>query len=381
MTMPQERTRALRWGWEFLVELRASEALTPEQRAAVDALLLHYPSRAEIRRWATEAATLGGMFGSMLEPEDAPNDEASVPDTIPRKPVSAIDRAAAIIEAEHFFKTLRGAELPAQLKRQIPYVLRHFPDAFEIQHMELIEQDAQLPAEFNEKIWLQTRAVEPFMTMAHYAKLEFRPWNDSWMDLPSDGPHRRHYNLFQRYKHNFGFCVPTREVMDTLAAILHEQCGPEVRVLDAGSGSGFISKELCRMGVSSFAVDSVAHEIPKEGRDGYPIIKVYQRDALGDAVAHVGNGYQAVLMTWPPYDFPFAVRVATAMQPGQMLIFEGELEGCSFEEQFLNLVRDPSIFEERQDLSNRLDAHHTSFAGHCDHWHVWIRKSPQVTQL
>ncbi len=25
MTMPQERTRALRWGWEFLVELRASD--------------------------------------------------------------------------------------------------------------------------------------------------------------------------------------------------------------------------------------------------------------------------------------------------------------------------------------------------------------------
>ena len=165
--------------------------------------------------------------------------------------------------------------------------------------------------------------------------------------------------------------------MDTLAAILHEQCGPEVRVLDAGSGSGFISKELCRMGVSSFAVDSVAHEIPKEGRDGYPIIKVDQRDALGDAVANVGNGYQAVLMTWPPYEFPFAVRVATAMQPGQMLIFEGELEGASFEEQFLNLVRDTAVFEERCDLADRLDASHTSFAGHCDHWHVWIRKSPQ----
>ena len=133
MTIPQERTRALRWGWEFLLELRASDALTPEQRAPVETLLLHYPSRAEIRRWATEAATLGGMFGSMLEPEDAPNDEASVPDTIPRKPVSAIDRAAAIIEAEHFFKTLLGAGLPEQLNRQIPYVLRHFPDAFDCQ--------------------------------------------------------------------------------------------------------------------------------------------------------------------------------------------------------------------------------------------------------
>lgn len=131
MTMPQERTRALRWGWEFLLELRASDALTPEQRAAVDALLLHYPSRAEIRLWAEELSKEERLFGPMLEPEEAPNDEASVPDTIPRLPVSATDRAAVIIEAERFFKSLRGAGLPERLRRQIPYVLRHFPSAFE----------------------------------------------------------------------------------------------------------------------------------------------------------------------------------------------------------------------------------------------------------
>ncbi len=132
MTMPQERTRALRWGWEFLFELRASDALTPKQRASVDALLLHYPSRAEIRLWAQELSKMECMFGPMLEPEDSPNDEKSVLDTIPRKPVSAIDRVAAIIEAGRFFKSLRSADLPEQLKRQIPSVLRHFPSAFDV---------------------------------------------------------------------------------------------------------------------------------------------------------------------------------------------------------------------------------------------------------
>jgi len=379
MTTPQERTRALRWGWEFLFELRANDALTTEQIASVDALLLHYPSRQEIRRWAIEAATVAGVF-SMLEPEESPHDEESVPDTIPRGRVSAIDRAAAITEAYSFFRSLRGAGLPEELNRQIPFVLRHFPDQCEVEHMEMIEQGANLPAEFNEKLWLQTRAVEPFLTMAEYAKNEFKPWSNS-PDWPEEGSRRRHYNLFSRYKPEWGFCVPTREVMDTLATILREQFGPEVRVLDAGSGSGFISKELCRMGVSSFAVDSIAHEIRKECDSGYPIINVYQRDALGDAVEHVGNGYQAILMTWPPYEYPFAVRVAAAMKPGQMLIFEGELEGCSFEEMFFDLVSQPSEFEVRRDLADRLDAHHTTFAGNDDHWHVWIRKSTKGTTL
>ena len=68
MTMPHELTRALRWGWEFLLELHASHSLTPEQRVQVDQLLLHYTSTLDIKRWA---AMEDSRFDDILGVEDA----------------------------------------------------------------------------------------------------------------------------------------------------------------------------------------------------------------------------------------------------------------------------------------------------------------------
>jgi hypothetical protein len=41
MTMPDERTRALRFGWEFLLDLRDEGSLTDAQRNTVEELLRH----------------------------------------------------------------------------------------------------------------------------------------------------------------------------------------------------------------------------------------------------------------------------------------------------------------------------------------------------
>lgn len=54
MTMPKERTRSLRFGWEFLIELQSSDNLTDKQRSTIERILRHYPSGSEIKQWAKD---------------------------------------------------------------------------------------------------------------------------------------------------------------------------------------------------------------------------------------------------------------------------------------------------------------------------------------
>src|SRR5665811_542187 len=83
MTMPRERTQSLRFGWEFLMELQASDNLTVDQRSTIEKILLHYPTGGEIKKLAKDCA------GAMIAPED-PNvfssRNSAIPDSIPRGP-------------------------------------------------------------------------------------------------------------------------------------------------------------------------------------------------------------------------------------------------------------------------------------------------------
>lgn len=52
MTMPSERTRALRWAGEFLNELRESGELSEARRREVTSILRHYPNTRDIEHQA-----------------------------------------------------------------------------------------------------------------------------------------------------------------------------------------------------------------------------------------------------------------------------------------------------------------------------------------
>ena len=61
MTMPSERTRALLWAYELLVELRSADNLTEPQKQQVRTVLRHYPTPPEIKSQARlELARKGG---------------------------------------------------------------------------------------------------------------------------------------------------------------------------------------------------------------------------------------------------------------------------------------------------------------------------------
>jgi hypothetical protein len=52
MTMPHERTRALRWAGEFLQEVLSLGELSEARRREVIAILRHYPTSREIEHRA-----------------------------------------------------------------------------------------------------------------------------------------------------------------------------------------------------------------------------------------------------------------------------------------------------------------------------------------
>jgi len=143
MTMPDERTRALRFGWEFLLELREEPNLTDEQRGTVAEILRHYPCAAEIKAWAKDCEqTRDPLFGAQMAPEEPQpgcfdRGVLAVAQTIQRGATTPQQRTLALCRAYAFFRFgLSGSgrnHLPERLRRQIPYVLRHFPDNHEIQ--------------------------------------------------------------------------------------------------------------------------------------------------------------------------------------------------------------------------------------------------------
>jgi len=214
--------------------------------------------------------------------------------------------------------------------------------------------------------------LKPFMPMQHYQQhFDFQPYADWPQSDYVSTTWDLHYWLFELYKYQYGFFLPTEELMDRLVTILGHEISSSVRVLEAGSGSGFMSKELCRRGLDTFAVDRCDYE-NKEREFGYPMINMYQRDALGDAVDYVTPEFGAVLLVWPPYDKPFAFDIAKAMHPGQLLIFEGEGEGgCAADDKFFEYVTDSSIWTQLKSLSDHLDEVHVTFAPQHDHWQIW----------
>lgn len=138
MTMPVERTRALRFGWEFLLDLRDSNCITDAQRTTVNLILRHYPCASEIQMWARECAQTSGesTFGAPdLAPEELSATRgahgAELSDGLERGPTSPQERTRALCLAADFFQVgLHGAGqkgLTEALRRQIPYVMRHFP--------------------------------------------------------------------------------------------------------------------------------------------------------------------------------------------------------------------------------------------------------------
>jgi hypothetical protein len=163
MTMPNERTRALRFGWEYLTELRDSDNMTQDQRRQIELILRHYPTHEEIKTWAEMASTRAKEEGLWTSFELEPEKESVLsrspvrPEPLERGPTTPSERTRALRLAERFFCGIEFApNLTEVQKQQIPYVLRHFPRGYEIANWAAHEAELQRNAgqDSRFKAWL-----------------------------------------------------------------------------------------------------------------------------------------------------------------------------------------------------------------------------------
>lgn len=104
MTMPVERTRALRWGWEVLSTMHERPGIPEDLRARAAAIAVTYPTPAAVLRW--------------------------IQDDIPRLPNEA---ALCIDAAGSLFTDLRNmTDLGDDLRHELLVVLRHYPLPVEV---------------------------------------------------------------------------------------------------------------------------------------------------------------------------------------------------------------------------------------------------------
>lgn len=148
MTLPIERTRALRWGWEFLWEMRSACDLTTGQHQTVEQILAHYPTATDISAWA-QLSPAGTRHSSgdvrWLEPEphnlEPLGGPSGAPNSLDRHHVTSVQRMQALSTASEFMhRDLRGApNLTSAQHRMRILVCRHFPLAVELEAMARIE--------------------------------------------------------------------------------------------------------------------------------------------------------------------------------------------------------------------------------------------------
>lgn len=170
-------------------------------------------------------------------------------------------------------------------------------------------------------------------------------------------PVARNYDWTARYKwtQSVAWFIPTLESVTILAQFLQGK-----KVVEPGAGTGYLAAHLRRMGVTDYnAVDSQESHF-EPGTLTYGII-------VGDAVNHINDSYDAVVLTWPSYNTPFGANVVRRMTPGQVLYYQGENEGgCTGDDEMFDLLHDH--FEVDQEQSALLNEHHVQFDGIHDYW-------------
>jgi len=100
MTMPNERTRALRWGAEVLQEICDDVLVCQNHRERAAQLLSNYPTSAKVLEWIQSDVHCIPV-------------EAAIP----------IEGTADLLN-----QVSRSQACSAELKRSLTYTLRHFPE-------------------------------------------------------------------------------------------------------------------------------------------------------------------------------------------------------------------------------------------------------------
>lgn len=209
--------------------------------------------------------------------------------------------------------------------------------------------------------------LQPFWPLADYQALGFGRSRYSEPDFVMRS--LLQMRQCEQFRQDHGYVLATREAMQVLVEFFK----PLGTVMDAGCGSGFLAQYLQACGVRTLAVDHCDYRVPRNERGGYPITQSLVLDVVAHAPALITPALGAVLLAWPPFMTNFALEVAQAMTPGQFLVFQGEIHGCTANDAFFEEVAHARRWRVQDEVSAQLNAVHVRFPAFHDRWLVLER--------
>lgn len=165
----------------------------------------------------------------------------------------------------------------------------------------------------------------------------------------------------QKHTSTTSWPILALEVATVLALFIGKR-----RTLDAGAGTGFISRHLQNLGAKNI----IASDVGGEEFSKYDMSALYKRDHVGNSLDLLPGNFEIILLSWPPYLEPFAFEVAKKMALGTILIYNGEgWGGCTGDDQFHEYLEDR--FTVMENITEQLGVHHARFSGIYDRWTVY----------
>jgi hypothetical protein len=145
----------------------------------------------------------------------------------------------------------------------------------------------------------------------------------------------------------YGFVLLHSELLQNLACYLRGQ-----KVIDIGSGSGYLSYKLQREGINMTAADDTSWNKCFD--------KIWKHDTTSIDI----NNFDTIILSWPPMNNDLALQIAKQIKPNQTLIYQGELSGgCTANDEFFEYIE--SNFNINPIFTNL----HVTFPGKHDGWY------------
>jgi ubiquinone/menaquinone biosynthesis C-methylase UbiE len=132
----------------------------------------------------------------------------------------------------------------------------------------------------------------------------------------------------RQYTDKYGFHIYSKEQIEMLAEILQGQ-----KVIEVLSGTGHFAKCLEDKGVNIKALDNSSWVESGKFKE------LYKLDFDQDALQFNYQGYDTVIMCWPPHDNPITDQILAKMKRGQVLLYQGEHRGgCCADDAFFEML-------------------------------------------
>lgn len=204
--------------------------------------------------------------------------------------------------------------------------------------------------------WLRKRSISRAPNREYLIKKAFKddqqPSRFDFMKQFGFGVIRETY--INKYSH----AIITNELVDSLVKLCDG-----MKVVELGSGSGYLSHLLELKGVNITTVDTA---------DWYTERVIRKPDIIGSYREMDFSNYDVVLMSWPNYESNAAAQVVKGLNENQIFIYCGEgLRGCCGDDDLhLTLAYRWEPLEEDHGLA----ANSLVFARIKDYWQAYKKK-------